>query len=318
MKLVKTGRPKNANQKKIKKRNCCQCGKKFIPRWAKSPQEYCSRDCVKVARKNSNVERKLWTDEEIGELEFLSNLSARQAGEILGRSMQSVQHMRTKLAKGWSPTKKPWSDSDLDFVRSTKNLTAIQVADHLARTPATVVQMRVLLSKREGISFNPGRTKDPFYVGKNRLLAKTCLGCGLLLDASWFSHEGNKPGRTDGRSARWRPRCIRCSQLYGDGKKYRANNANRLGDRSAKYYKKQQQLSKQVAERNYFPYLAADHIILRDSTLTHFEKAILLKRTVSGVRSVIKKYGYQSRIGKGDPLNGVWHIDNPNGRQPDA
>jgi hypothetical protein len=52
--------------------------------------------------------------------------------------------------------------------------------------------------------------------------------------------------------------------------------------------------------------------VLRDTTLSCFEKAIALSRTYYSVTNATRKYGYTSRVEKGDPMQGVWHIDNPN------
>lgn len=253
--------------------------------------------------------RQPWTDSDIGELQSLSALSARQAGEVMRRSAQSIQHMRNKLRSGWAPHKMPWTDDDLDFIRSTRNLTAQQVSEHLGRSKTTVEAMRKLIAGTDGISFGAGERKGPFYVGSRRLVAKTCLGCGLLLDAAWFAYAGTKPRRPNAKRT-WRPRCIRCSQRYGDGEKYKTKNAN--PNRWKKYYEKQQHLSRQRASRHGFPWLESDHVVLRDSTLTNFEKAILLGRTVASTRDQVAKNGYTSRVGRGDPARGIWHIANPN------
>ena len=289
-------------------RNCANCGTPFEPKYRASQQQWCSRACVRASR-NGPGER--WDDFEIGELEGLSNLSARQAGKVLGRSMQSVQHMRNKLRGGWSPEKMLWADDEIDVVRRTPDLTAQQVADKLGRGASGVARIRGMLSASEGIDFvNFGDKKSPFSIGGRRLLAKTCLGCGLLLDASWFGSSG----KSAKGNSRWRARCSKCIQRNTDGDKYDPRSgAQRDGGKSAaESYARLQRITRDKAVRNGYPWLESDHRILRDSTLTIFEKALTLGRTWGATATALQKNGYTSRVGKGDPMKGVWHIDNPN------
>lgn len=292
-------------------RSCLECGRAFEPRYRASTQQWCSRECVRAATKAGDIDRhRAWTDFEIGELEGLSNLSARDAGKHLGRSMQSVQHMRNKLRDGWFPgARERWTDDELEMVRRTPHLTAEQVSDKLGtRSVCAVNSARGKLHATEGISFGEvGSHKNPHEVGSRRLLAKTCIGCGLLLDASWFSKvNGGK---------KWLHRCRRCIQVNAKtGEKYEQSNGYRKdGGASARASAaKLQKLTRERASRHGFPWMDGDHVILRDTSLTVFEKAIRLGRTWSATHMACSVNGYTSRVGRGDPMHGVWRIDNPN------
>lgn len=289
------------------KRKCDHCGAGFTARYRTSEQRFCSRDCVRRATKAGAIERnRFWTDYEIGELEGLSHLSARDAGRELERSAQSVQHMRNKLRDGWSADRIAWTEEEDDFLRRSTHFTAKEVAEHLGRTASSVNYRRGTLSRAEGIDFTKGDHKSPFVVGSRRLLAKSCVGCGLLLDASWFA---KSKGRT------WRSRCTRCVTTNAEtGEKYNRRSGAQLdGGKSARESAaKLQRITRMRATRHGYPWIESDHVVLRDSTLSVFEKAIKLGRTWSATHMAVRQNGYTSRVGKGDPMHGVWRIENPN------
>ena len=292
-------------------RKCLECGRGFKPKYHASVQQWCSRACVRTATQAGDIDRRrAWSDYEIGALEGLSHLTARQAGQALGRSMQSVQHMRNKLRDGWFPgARERWTDDEVELVRRTPHLTAEQVAAQLGTRSASAVNgARGKLHATEGIAFGEqGSHKSPHEVGSRRLLAKTCIGCGLLLDASWFSKSNG--GR------KWLHRCTRCIQVSATtGEKYQQSNGYRKdgGSSARATAARLQKITRERASRHGYPWLEADHVILRDSTLTAFEKAIRLGRTWSATHLAVSQNGYTSRVGKGDPMHGVWRIDNPN------
>lgn len=286
-------------------RSCARCGDDFQLKYRTSEQEFCSRECSRSARREGLTDTRPWTDTEMGELLDLDGVSAREAGEILGRTAQAVQHMRTKLAEGWEQQRFAWTEDEIDFVRRTPHFTADQVARHLGRTYDGVAGIRLRLRNEEGADFGQGG-KDPSHVGPRRLLAKTCLGCGLLLEASWFSM--NDRGRA------WRTRCNRCAhQEASERHPDRPTTAQKDGGRSARTSRERlQALTRERATRHGEPWLEADQEVLRDPDLSIFEKATRLGRTWSATQTQVSKNGYTSRVGKGDPMKGVWVIDNPN------
>lgn len=203
----------------------------------------------------------------------------------------------------------PWTDEEMEMIRRTRNLTAKEVMRHLDRSWNCIRDMRAQLAHDEGISFEKlPHANDPNCVGNRRLIAKTCLGCGLLLEAKWFTE--TKSG------ARWTSRCTRCSTSVPCKKeynrKYRTENRAQVQDWARKQREVMQALTRPRASRHGFPWLDEDHNVLRDSTLTVFEKAIQLGRTYAATATAITANGYTSRVGKGDPVEGAWHINNPN------
>lgn len=242
-----------------------------------------------------------WTDEELGFLGSHPEWSARRVGESLERGMQSVQHKRNQIRDGWTPLVEPWTEDEVDFVRETPHLTAAEVAKHLGRTTKAIENRRHFLVRTEGMTFNEGkRGMLPNQIGNRRLLAKTCIGCGLLLDASWFGISRSK------RQVCWHPRCTRCRpRNHKQTQQSRGNSARQSEERL-------QQISLPFAHRNREPWIEADHPTLSDPDLTALEKAVALGRTYKSVRRMVSVCGYKSRVGRGDPMKGVWVIDNPN------
>lgn len=204
---------------------------------------------------------------------------------------------------GSAPTAStPWMDDEIEILRRTVHLTAKDVARQLGRTESSVKTMRHQLSQDEGIVYLRGAAYNPHFVGSRRLLAKTCLGCGLLLPADWYTLRGSGGGLKRG----WTDRCTRC---FGKSTKPRPSEAGKPPSRSRQEL---QRITRERAHRHGQPWLDADHSILRDSTLTIFEKAIKLGRTYESTTAACSCNGYTSRVGKGDPMQGAWHIDNPN------
>lgn len=281
-------------------RACALCGSDFEAKWATSAQAFCSAECQREGRRQGMVPVTPWTDDELGYLQDLAHLSARRAGEVLGRSAQSVQHKRRQLANGWSPEKLAVSEDERDIVRSTPRMTAAQVAESLGISRWRVESIRKDLRETEGIDFGDGSRKSPHEVGPRTLLAKTCLGCGLLLDRSWFSRN----------SKQWKSRCNKCHSKDHPPKE--STYSKDRGKSARESRTKLQAFTRERATRHGFAWVEADHLVLRDPDLTHFEKALRLGRTYNATANAVSVNGYTSRVGKGDPMKGRWVIHNPN------
>lgn len=133
--------------------------------------------------------RAFWTDEEMGIIEDTLDMPARRVAEEFfpHRSLKSVRHKRDQVKDGWVPksAQRPWADDEDEFLVSNPHLTSQQAAAALMRSYGSVRGRREVLNKL-GEVFG-GTNKSPHRVGRRRLVAKTCMGCGLLLDASWFN-----------------------------------------------------------------------------------------------------------------------------------
>ena len=76
--------------------------------------------------------RRPWTDEELG---FIQNpprgWSARQIGEFIDRSRDSVLVKRGQLRRGWTRQREIITDELLEYVRDNPHRKAQQLADEL-------------------------------------------------------------------------------------------------------------------------------------------------------------------------------------------
>jgi hypothetical protein len=253
-----------------------------------------------------STECRWWTDEELGFLQDHEDWPASRLASMLGRGVDAVKHQRRRLSKGTVRRKEPWTQDEDETVLMTANLKASEVADLLpGRSKLAVDERRAFLAKATpGLSF-AGR-KNPHEIGVRPLVAKTCKGCGLLLDASWFGFHRN--------ARMWRAKCLRCRpKEAGDTARARAERSK--SDRRAsvaRSHRKLQALSIQHATRSGEPYVEADHKVLSDPSLTRIEKALLLGRTYAAVSQQLHIHGYVSAVGRGDPEEVRWLIDAPN------
>ena len=245
---------------------------------------------------------RLWTDEEIGTLLDNPNMPSMDIAQILGRTRRSVDGKRHKIKHGHVSSREAWTDSQDDFILANPGMKARVVAEHLGRAKTAIDKRRQILTTRHGVSFDFNSNKNPHETGDRRLLAKTCPDCGLLLEAHWFglSHEGHGHG--------WRKQCTRCRprSLSGETRKPWPNadtKANR---------ERLQAASLPTATKHGQPWTEADHEVLSNPDLTVIQKAFRLNRTYYATSSACADGGYRSRLGKGDPMKGVWVIDNPN------
>lgn len=250
-----------------------------------------------------DVIKRRWSDDELGFLLDHPTWTARQVGEALGRGMQSVQHKRYHLRDGWSPEREMWTESDWDFVRRTPHMTATQVAAHLGRTAASIKNARHLLSVKERLSFDiEGRSKLPSTIGSRTLVAKTCPRCGKFLNAKWFYRLTRV-----GRPPQWSTDCAKCSHK-DDPKRVLSTSARDGGASARASNRRLQAITRERAHRHGQEWIDTDHEILADPDLTAFEKAIRLGRTYNAVRQAVHVNGYTSKVGRGDPVEGVWLI----------
>lgn len=202
---------------------------------------------------------------------------------------------------------RPWTDDEVEIVRRTAHWPAREVAAELGRAYGGVRHIREQLARDENLCFDKHQSAfDPHLVGSRPLVAKTCVGCGLLLPADWF-------GRYSKRRTVWKSHCLRCRSKNRVHKN--ASLDPKVRDAARRSVAVQQKLTQATASRAGFPWLDSDHEVLMDQSLTHFEKALKLHRTYLATKSAIHKNGYSSKNGKGDAALAQWMIDNPNAEQ---
>lgn len=229
---------------------------------------------------------RFWTDHEIGLVQDFS-LSPEKAAQAAGRSVDAVKHMRRKIRAGWSPVREQWSADDEQFVLATPHLTAVEVAAALGRSLRSIEHRRAELKAKgwAGVARN-----KPWYVGKRRLLARTCPKCGLLLDSAFFQR----------KTATWDTACARCK-----------NRGGRPSERiyaPSKSPQRLQSLTKARATRHGQPWVDADDAVLEDPDLTVLEKALRLGRTYFATGERCRRKNFPSKVGLGETAKGQWVI----------
>lgn len=230
-----------------------------------------------------------WTDEEIGlVMDPPAGYTMRQVGELLGRSRGSVLSMRSRVLNGWSPqSEPPLTEVEIDFIRCSPEMTAMEVAKQLGRGYATVTHQRRKLAQSEGLYFGRGPyDKDPMCHGKRRVLAKTCLACGLLWGGAEFvSGRGVCNGC---RKTRRRP----------DDKQGMEEQVERLAERTGIPYR----------SRHYEPYTEDDCEVLANPNLSVAAKAALIGRTYKATQQAIRSYGFTTSAPDRTEPYGLWRI----------
>jgi len=250
--------------------------------------------------------RRGWTDWEYGVVFESDHMTAREIGEVIGRSEGAVWDMRRKLRNGWEPTRKAteeWTREEDAALIANPYLSAPKVAKLLSRSRDAVVHRRKTL-RAQGISLPRSGNSSPFRPGARPMLAQTCPDCGLLLQAKWFMVV----------SGAWRKRCTRCHTAHFAGSR-RPRNVSDQAKRSKESAQKYQALTLPGAVNNGNEYTEQDMDVLRDPDLTLFQKALMLKRSYLGVAGAAHRYGFPSAVGLGDPERDQWMIDNPNAKE---
>lgn len=248
---------------------------------------------------------KFWTDEEIGFLEDNPHMPQREIAEILDRPVRAIEGKRRHLRKSCESTRRvyqPWTEEDDAFIRFSSHLTASQASEQMGRSANAISIRRSQL----GVDCGNGSHKNPMEVGARRLLAKTCLDCGLLLEATWFGFNSH--------SRSWRPSCGRCRPSPQARPRTKKEAARVARESSARL----QAASLPTATNHRNSWVEKDHEVLADPDLTRFEKAVRLGRTYLAVVHQCTSNGYDSRRGRGDPIKGQWIIDNPNAPKVEA
>lgn len=256
----------------------------------------------------------VWTDEEYGFVLDKLDWPVARVAEALGRTGSSVQNVRSKLKRGWSPKQeanRAWPEEDINYILNNPQMSAPDIAKRLRRTTHAVNQQRLHLRRtREGVPSFLGNF-SPFIPGARPLLAQTCPECGLLLQEKWF--QTDKLGR----------RCRTCKRCRAADRKSRGIFPSRstktdqhMAAQKARY-NHWQNVTVERAENRGQPWTEADLKVLADPDMTIFQKAITLKRTWFGVQVAAVKRGFHHKRGLGDPERDQWLIDNPNADRVD-
>ena len=246
-----------------------------------------------------------WTDDDLGLL-LDESIPIEERATRLGRTVTACQQKRWSVNAGRSGLAQfPWTSEELDVLRATLHMRAKDVMPLLpGRTSIQgVVKERRLLAEREDLIALTD-ANDPNRIGLRRLVAKTCLHCGVLMDASWF--------RRNQKAGCWTSKCTACRRGKRSDSEVAANRARvkrnkQLIQRSMARF---QELTT-PAENSGKDWTTTDHDVLGDPDLTLLEKALQLKRSYKATAVAASRSGYTSRVGLGDKNNGVWNIEFP-------
>lgn len=239
-----------------------------------------------------------WTDEEIGFLLDNWSLPMKQLAEELGRTPGAVAGKRMAIRRGWTPRMTFWTEEEDQVILESGPYTTLrQLAEQLPGRSEKVIKTR---RERLGVEVAHRQNQLPGTIGARPLLAKTCIDCGRLLQAEWF-------GFSTG-SRRWNSHCRQChttrtaaTPAYND----------RSGHSSTESYYRLQRLTSERATRTGEEYTDADHEVLADPDLTVLQKALRISRSYAATMGVVKRNGYKSHVGLGEPTD-LWRIFNPN------
>jgi hypothetical protein len=194
---------------------------------------------------------------------------------------------------------KPWTEGEDFFVLDNPHLTAQQIAGKLGRTESSVAHRRRRLRGREGVTQfgKSGQAKTAWVVGTRPLVARTCIKCDRLLDASWFLRRGGQ------RAGMWYQDCRTCYSAYQAARR----RQGRPGPVAAL-----EAIAAERAWRSWEEYTEADLKILADPDRSLFQMALETGRTLPAVRMARQTYGLaDSNPRLGDPAEVQWIIRLP-------
>lgn len=257
---------------------------------------------MSTKRGAANPQRRYWTDEEYGLIQS-GEYPTRELALMMECSMSTIKQVRRRIESGDDGQGSRFNPFEDDVIRERgPHLTAKQLGALLGRPWQSVSDRRRKLGVPVGYNF------DPAKIGARPLVAKTCLGCGLLLQADWFTFLPSK--------RKWSQRCRKCASTYTTQlPSYKASVARRMDKLSIsgrRWIAEAQEYTRRHATHAGQPYTEADHKVLANGDLTHMDKAIQLGRTWVAIATACRTFGYKSHIGVGNPESDQWIIDNPN------
>lgn len=256
-----------------------------------------SAQVAAAARSPKRINR-FFTDEELGFIEENSDWSHQRIADELGRTRDSIAHIRMKLRRGWTRIGgEPWTlAEDEVLIEAGPWVTVPQLTERLpGRTRTAIVQRRVAL----GLDTIHGGRKNPNHVGARPLIAKSCTTCGRLLHGSWFHFRPNRQ--------LWEQSCKKCGSEGRADLHRSADRANSTSEWNARV----QALTLSRATNHKQPWTDKDHETLADPDLTTVAKALALGRSYAAVKDMCQANGYRSSRFLGEPTD-LWRIFNPN------
>lgn len=186
-------------------------------------------------------------------------------------------------------TSSKWTEHEVTFLLDHPELTAKNIAKIIGRTRDSVTQKRRSLKHLPEATWGE-RNKNPFNPGRRAIVARTCDGCGLLLDASWFTATGQGF------------RFYKCRSCSSSAASQRGNGSRELRNRM-------NDIARERAIRLGHEITNEDIEICSDPDLSLFQMALRTKRTIFSVASIRHNSGLSSRLSRlADPADVQWII----------
>jgi len=217
------------------------------------------------------------TDKELEMVAATMGEPRQAVAKKLGRSVPMVTVMRRMVRNGDKRNfSGRWTKDEDDRIREFGDR-RVPDAEYEAAFPdrsANAVRYRRSLL---------GARRHQVGIGKRTVVAKTCPKCGLLKAGEWFSVS------SDGRTASY---CRPC----GVEKAKQGASAAGLHARVIERGRRLQDITAEVATRSGYEYTSADLAVLEDRSITDFQKALALGRSLKATTSARQNRGFRSSV----------------------
>lgn len=211
--------------------------------------------------------------------------------------------MEAWVASRERPDRLPWIDADLAaLVELSTTCSDAQIAEYLDRSVRSVSQRLFKLRQTEGMDLRARRgyvACFPWAVpGDMPLLARTCVRCGNLRDATYFARLPQPGG-----SRCWSTTCYLCLRQ-------KASANRKPQDRTVD--RRLQEATACTAHHHRQPYVSADYEVLADRDKSDLQVAMELGRTFIAVRHKRTEMGFYNGPKRKDLPDTHWLIHFPN------
>lgn len=232
----------------------------------------------------------------------------KETAETIGRTVSAVQGLRARkravpVVRTGPRTCRAWTDDELS-VALDSTLSLKEKAEMLGRTTRAIADARKRANQGDP-SIGRKINQSPHAVGGRRLLAKSCLGCGWLLDARFYSRNKSRKGVLV-----WQPRCRWCKSKERNAKP----DTRTKSERNLNPIPMAIRYPVSDLSRHQSTWTGSDYAVLEDPTLTLHEKAVALKRTfnatVSRASQIQARSMHESML-PANKVEGQWQIKFP-------
>lgn len=241
----------------------------------------------------------LWTDAEYGLIMSPPRgWRVKDLADELGVSASSVRNMQARLRKGYQGRAvEPWPGDVIDFLIRHPMMPLKQAAEETAQSIVKIRNIRKWLRNQGAVA-----KQSVWNVGHRRLLARTCIQCGVLYDGKEFYKTPSG----------WMQACGRCA-----GDRARRYDDKRGAQDAARKRAQEQDAAMALAtsdmpykSRHGQPWVKWELDILADPSLTIPAKAARVGRTPEALRRQAQLQGIPLAV---PVVRQRWEITFPRG-----